>query len=220
MFGDSYSRDTDATDRGDADDAPFWPDASCSGISVLHFAYPKEYTAGCRGVSHNPRCSPNHPSSNRILEPIFVLSGFFDGTGSPDGTRFLGVAGYLFDDAGLIRFRNGYEDLRSEFRRGYGGLEIGIFHATECCGPCGREQYQSWIPELRWRLCRKVAELTKECRLAGFVSFALNKDRDEASELVIRRTGDIYPLALIQCIDHVAGFARGMDEKVFYWGSS
>jgi hypothetical protein len=106
---------------------------------------PSRY-AGERLIREHTQPHSNDPLCSWISKEIFVLNGFFDGTASPDGPQFAGVAGYLFDDDGLARFRQGYADLTEEYRREYNGLDIGVFHATECCGKKGYKQYAGWIP--------------------------------------------------------------------------
>jgi hypothetical protein len=106
-------------------------------------------------------------------------------------------------------------DLAEEYH-GY-GYDIGVFHAVECCGKRGFKRHEQWNPELRLRLCRKIAELANRCRVAGFVSTALKADYDAANHFVISHTGGLYPATLLSCLERVGSFARAIGESVFYW---
>jgi hypothetical protein len=155
-----------------------------------------------------------------FIGPILVLSGFFDGTAAPKDPKLAGIAAYLFDDDGLARFRDGWRDLAVEFKQDY-GYDIGhSFHAASCCGRNGHEICARCFPELRWRLCRKLAELTAATRLAGFAATCESQVYETfaaKSPGVAAKVGRLYPLTLLAMLDRVGFFARKRDEKVFYW---
>jgi hypothetical protein len=147
-----------------------------------------------------------------------VLSGFFDGTVS-DQPRFAGVAGYLFDDEGLARYRSGAKAIRDQIFSDF-GLSFKTFHATECCGGKGRVDFARWPLEVRSRLCREMATLAANTRLAGFATLAEHADFDAVQrhdDEIAERIGGLYPATLLSGIERVAWFAKQKGERVFYW---
>jgi hypothetical protein len=155
-----------------------------------------------------------------FIGPILVLSGFFDGTAAPKDPKLAGIAAYLFDDDGLVRFRDGWREIGAEFKRDYDYNLGHSFHATSCCGQRGYEIYEGWVPELRGRLCRKLADLTAATRLAGFAATCESQVYETfaaKSPGVAAKVGRLYPLTLLAMLDRVGFFARKRDEKVFYW---
>jgi hypothetical protein len=145
-----------------------------------------------------------------------LLSGFFDGTAAPENGGFAGVAGYLFDDAGLSTFRESYAILKDEYKREY-GYDVGVFHATYCCGSRGFRTYQHWLPEMRQRLCREIATLSSSLSRAGFLSTVRKSDFDSANAFVREKTGGPYPMALFACLERVGRFAQSSGDEVFLW---
>jgi hypothetical protein len=146
------------------------------------------------------------------------LSGFFDGTASPDAPKFSGVAGYLFDDDGLTRYRAGAEEIRYKIENDF-GLCFNVFHATRCCGNSGRDEFTGWPTEVRLRLCREMALLAADTRLAGFATFAEQADFDtikQYDERQAARIGGLYPATLLAGIERVASYAKQKNERVFY----
>ena len=148
-----------------------------------------------------------------------MLSGFFDGTASPDEPKFSGVAGYLFDDDGLARYRAGAGVIRNQIREDF-GLRFDVFHATACCGNSGREEFSGWLPEVRFRICREMATLAANTRLAGFATLAEKADFDaihRRDKKIASRIGGLYPATFLAGMERVAWFAKQRNEKVFFW---
>jgi hypothetical protein len=155
-----------------------------------------------------------------FIGPILVLSGFFDGTAAPKDPKLAGIAAYLFDDDGLVRFRDGWREIGAEFKRDYDYNLGHSFHATSCCGQRGYEIYEGWVPELRGRLCRKLAGLTAATRLAGFAATCEFPDYETFKTVnpgLATRAGSLYAIVLMACIERVGYFARERGEKTFYW---
>lgn len=151
--------------------------------------------------------------------PIFLLSGFFDGTASPDDPQFSGVAGYLFDDDGLARYRAGADAIRDQIKNDF-GLIFDTFHSSACCGRSGYDEFTHWPPQLRSKLCREMATLAADTRMAGFVTLAEKADFDaikQRDEKLASRIGGLYPATLLAGIERVAAFAKHKNERVFYW---
>jgi hypothetical protein len=153
--------------------------------------------------------------------PFLLLHGFFDGTVGHKGPRLDGVAGYLFDDDGLARFTRGWSELVADISAIDPSIDLKRFHAVECCGPRQFKHFERANPDLCRRICKRIAELTKETRLAGFVSVCETKVFDKwASENPELAEGiqSPYSIALRRCIERVSSYVKkNGNDRVFFW---
>src|ERR1700733_5351180 len=152
--------------------------------------------------------------------PTCMLIGFFDETASPNTEpKVTGVAGCLFDDAGIEKFRQGWADIGAEFKREF-GLDVGYFHATHCCGDrTGHRHYHKWESPQRQRLGRDVATLVGRTRRAAFVSTCDQADYDAiatSNPAIAAHIGGSYPATVMTCLERVGWFAKQRGEKVEY----
>ena len=148
--------------------------------------------------------------------PFFLLSGFFDGTACPDDPKFSGVAGYLFDDDGLARYRAGASAVRDRLNADL-GLSFNVLHATSCCGSRRYEEFRDWPGEVRQRICREMAKLAADTRLAGFVTLAQQSEFEALDTNIAAKLAGLYPATLLAGIERVSWFAKQRNERVFYW---
>jgi hypothetical protein len=143
-----------------------------------------------------------------------VLEAFFDETGTHQGSPVTGVAGFLFDKEGLQRFDSGWEkigyDLKQPYRTAHCAARHGQFRDSK-----------KWPPWRCDQLMGKLAMLSSETRIAGFIASTQQADfaKLSADTPSLARWGkSIYSIALLQCLDMVGWFARQRGEQdVYYW---
>ncbi len=126
-----------------------------------------------------------------------ALKAFFDETGTHAGHPIIGVAGFLYDEAGINQFEDSWKKKTRDLKR--------PFHAVDCVW--GREEFEGWPDPVRMLLMHDLAEIIADTKLAGFVAFIERKDWELWQKInqaeIVKRVGSPYSACLLHCISMV-----------------
>lgn len=143
---------------------------------------------------------------------VFVLHVFLDETGTNKRHPITGVAGFLFDRAGVSAFEREWQ-LRSY-------KLIKPYRTAHCAGRHG--QFFDWEFSDRLMLMGDLARLITKTRQAGFIATVTQADFDEfarGSPTALPFIRSPYSLCLLKCLYLVGSYMdkMGIADDVHYW---
>lgn len=143
---------------------------------------------------------------------ILMLEVFFDATGSGKDDSVLAVAGFVYDQDGLMAFLEAWEPRVQGLCKAY---------RTSSCN-AGQDAFAGWPCKRRERLINRLAVLSVKHALAGFV-VATGKEDYEAVRQVLPEIRELIDSPYALCAANVLAMASSWafhnfpGKELHYW---